>query len=206
MVCSETEDGRGFRQWNEVGRYVKKGAKAFYIIVPLLIKNDKEDKEEEKILKGYKAMPIFRYEDTDGTELEIDNFKLNISANLMNVANKLNVEVSATAFKGDILGSFSLTQNKIKLASPEIFVFLHELSHAVDGQFTELKPGHHADQEITAELSAAVIGHLLGYELNGNLKSGLSSYAADDQKAVFNVLERVEKVVSFIIENAGVKA
>jgi len=31
----DTEDARGFRQWQKVGRRVKKGAKAFYILAPI---------------------------------------------------------------------------------------------------------------------------------------------------------------------------
>jgi SOS response regulatory protein OraA/RecX len=32
MYLNETDDARGFRQWQEVGRYVKKGSKAFYTL------------------------------------------------------------------------------------------------------------------------------------------------------------------------------
>ncbi len=35
MLMNETEDARGFRQWEKVGRRVKKGAKAFYILAPV---------------------------------------------------------------------------------------------------------------------------------------------------------------------------
>jgi len=35
MLMNNTEDARGFRQWQKVGRRVKKGAKAFYILAPI---------------------------------------------------------------------------------------------------------------------------------------------------------------------------
>src|SRR4030042_1827054 len=35
MYLNDTEDARGFRQWQQVGRYVKKGSRAFYIIGPV---------------------------------------------------------------------------------------------------------------------------------------------------------------------------
>src|SRR3990172_11779155 len=38
MYLNETEDARGFRQWKQAGRYVKKGSKAFYILAPMLKK------------------------------------------------------------------------------------------------------------------------------------------------------------------------
>jgi hypothetical protein len=38
MFLSGTADGRGYRQWQQVNRYVKKGSKAFYILVPFIKK------------------------------------------------------------------------------------------------------------------------------------------------------------------------
>ncbi len=43
MYLNDTEDARGFRQWQTVGRHVKKGSKAFYILAPLLKKVIDED-------------------------------------------------------------------------------------------------------------------------------------------------------------------
>ena len=41
IMLMNTEDARGFRQWKQVGRHVKKGAKAFYILAP--VRNLKPD-------------------------------------------------------------------------------------------------------------------------------------------------------------------
>ena len=38
MFLSGTQDARGYRQWKQVGRYVKKGCKAIYILVPKIAK------------------------------------------------------------------------------------------------------------------------------------------------------------------------
>jgi len=38
QIISGTSDSRGYRQWLEVGRQVKKGSKAIYILVPCLKK------------------------------------------------------------------------------------------------------------------------------------------------------------------------
>src|SRR5690349_12380838 len=42
-----TADARGFRQWQQVGRQVKKGEKAFYILAPLVKKKTDEETGEE---------------------------------------------------------------------------------------------------------------------------------------------------------------
>ena len=54
MMLAGTEDARGFRQWEKVGRMVKKGAKAFYILAPRIIKvKDEETEEEKHVLAGF---------------------------------------------------------------------------------------------------------------------------------------------------------
>jgi hypothetical protein len=54
MFLAETQDARGFRQWNEVNRYVKKGSKAFYILVPYIRKaDDKDTGEGRDVLIGF---------------------------------------------------------------------------------------------------------------------------------------------------------
>jgi len=69
MFVAGTQDGRGLRQWNQANRYVKKGSKAFYILVPHIRKSeDKETGEEKKVLLGFLAKPVFRYEGTEGTK------------------------------------------------------------------------------------------------------------------------------------------
>ncbi len=50
MFFAGTSDARGFRQWQEAGRHVKKGSKAFTILAPRFIKKDTEDQEEAKTI------------------------------------------------------------------------------------------------------------------------------------------------------------
>ncbi len=77
MFLAGTNDARGFRQWQEVGRYVKKGSKAITILAPRFIKKDTEDEEEAKtILVGFLAVPVFRVEDTEGEPLDYQKITL----------------------------------------------------------------------------------------------------------------------------------
>ncbi len=62
-----TADGRGFNQWKTSKRSVKKGAKAFYILVPYMKTQENEKTgEEEKLLRGFMARPVFKVEETEG--------------------------------------------------------------------------------------------------------------------------------------------
>lgn len=59
---------------------------------------------------------------------------------------ELGLKVDAVRFNGSVFGSYNPIWKQIKLASPEIEIFLHELSHAVDDKLNGLKAGQHNDQ------------------------------------------------------------
>lgn len=66
---------RGIRQWNKVSRYVKRGSKCLYILVPFIKKVEDRDKEKQ-VLIGFGTKAVFRVEDTDGEPLEYENIEL----------------------------------------------------------------------------------------------------------------------------------
>ncbi len=71
-----SSDARGIRQWNKVGRYPKKGSKAIYILAPSMHKQQDEEGQEKHILRGFVALPVFRYEDTQGAPVAYAEHKL----------------------------------------------------------------------------------------------------------------------------------
>jgi hypothetical protein len=213
MYLNETDDARGFRQWQAAGRYVKKGSKAFYIIGPVTkkitaeksLESGEKIREEKHILAGFKAIPVFRFEDTEGEPIIRENFKVNIPCEFNNIIQELGLKVQPVRFCGSAYGSYNLLNKEIRLASPEIEVFLHELSHAVDDRLTGLRPGQRKDQEVTAEFSAAVIAHLMGYKIPlGNVREYIENYSF---RELMSCLARIEKIVSYVIERttAGLK-
>jgi hypothetical protein len=213
MYLNDTEDARGFRQWQQVDRYVKKGSKAFYIIGPVTRKITAEKslesgetvREEKTVLAGFKAIPVFRFEDTDGAPVIREDFKVNIPCEFNSIIQELGLKVQPVRFCGMAYGSYNLINKEIRLASPDIEVFLHELSHAVDNKLTGLRPGQRNDQEVTAEFSAAVIAHLMGYKIPlGNVREYIEHYSF---RELMSCLARIEKIVSYVIEMtaAGLK-
>jgi len=73
-----TKDARGMRQWNNAGRKVKKGSHPFYILVPMLYPQKNHSKtsgntDDRLRLTGFKAMPVFRVEDTEGEPLDYEH-------------------------------------------------------------------------------------------------------------------------------------
>jgi hypothetical protein len=78
-VFQGTTDARGFNQWIDAGRHVKKGSRAISILAPVLVKSEQKDQDSEKNSKtyhlvGFKSIPVFRMEDTDGAELPENQF------------------------------------------------------------------------------------------------------------------------------------
>ena len=107
MLLAGTEDARGFKQWNEVGRYVRKGAKAFRILGPVFVKKslesaDPNETEEIEVLVGFRAIPVFRAEDTEGTELPA--YKPRDPPPLLEVAERFGMKVNYLRLSAGILG------------------------------------------------------------------------------------------------------
>jgi len=222
MFMNNTADARGFRQWQKVGRRVKKGAKAFYILAPIRKKVPvKIRREEERInengevevveieetilvekLVGFKPIPVFRYEDTEGKPLPEENFNVEIPYEFNGIIEELGLKVETTAFR-NYYGTYNLKTKTIKLASPELIVFLHELAHAVDDHLHGIQGGQIPLQEVVAEFSAAVIAYLMGYKIPlGNVKEYIEHYGFTE---LFKAFARVERVVSFVVERTAVK-
>jgi antirestriction protein ArdC len=199
-----TGDARGYNQWKEAGRAVKKGAKAIYILVPMIykIKDKEKEGQEEEVLKGFKAMPVFRAEDTEGKELDyiakLREFDPD-SLPLIDVARSLGISVSA-GLTGDAGGWFRPADKSITMGSNSALTFLHELSHAVDHALPD-KSLDHAFNEVVAELSAAFLCNLYGINYNhDSVTAYIRSWAGEDRAAFFCVaaLERVEAIYHYI--------
>jgi len=208
MLIEDTEDARGFKQWKDAGRSVMKGSKAFYIFAPKMAKiHDDTNNEDKAILTGFLTIPVFKYGDTEGEPLpDAPKYNFEIPADFTEIVKELGLKVKAMAFSGSHYGYYSSAQKLIVTCTPEVKTFLHELSHAVDDKLSgyKLKGGQHDDQEVTAEFSAAVISHMMGYKIAlGNSKKYIESYSL---KELMHQLNRCEKVISYIMERTTKQA
>ncbi len=208
MFINDTEDARGFRQWNEVGRQVKKGSKSFKILVPCFRK-EKDVKTDEDVprLTGFTTANVFRAEDTEGDMLAYERLQLPKHP-LMDKAEEWGINVKAVPGNCNHYGYYSSDKKLIALATPEESTFYHELCHvAHEKVIGKLKRKQDPLQEIVAELSAHVLCRIVGKDGSkyfGNSYRYIEGYAKEinlsPHGAVLRVVSDVEKVLWLILD------
>ena len=204
MFLSDTQDARGFRQWKEANRYVKKGAKAIHILVPRIMKRKNDEGDEEEKLAGFMARPVFRMEDTKGETVEYEKVELP-NLPLMEKAKQWGISVKPIPGNYSYYGYFSRQKKEIGLASKEETVFFHELAHAAHQRLMgNDKKSETWKSEIVAELTAAVLCHVAGKTSKylGNNHRYIEHYAKKANltavQGCLKVMSDVEKVLGLI--------
>ncbi len=215
QMIQGTDDARGYKQWKDVDRTVIKGRKAIHILAPMTFKvkkiNPDTGKEEERvIITGFRPIPVFKYEDTEGKELNyIPDFVPPEQPPFWEVADQLGIKVSYIPMMGNYLGQYNMRSNTIKLCAEDVVVYFHELAHAVHNTFVDLRKCEHSVAETVAEFSAVVLAHIQG--IKGYEKQGWEyikrttknrENPEDALRFIMQCLSDVEKVVTIILEAA----
>ncbi len=210
VFLSGTQDARGFRQWKEAKRYVKKGAKAIYILVPRIVRHENEEGDKEQKLAGFMARPVFRIEDTKGETVEYERVELP-DLPLMEKAKQWGIKVKTIPGNHTCYGYYSSDQKEIALASKEETVFFHELAHAAHKRISKSDKNAKWQKEIVAELAAAAMCELLGKPTRflGSNYQYIEHYAKKADlapvQACLKVISDVEKVLDLVLaKNAEV--
>ena len=206
VFLSGTQDARGYRQWQQVDRFVKKGSKAIYILVPFIRKVD-DDGQEKMKLYGFGCRPVFAVEHTEGKPLEYTQIKLP-EFPLIQRAQEWGLSVKAIPGNYRYRGYYSFEAREIALATPEEKVFFHELSHAAHEKIKgSIKGGQDPLQEIIAELSAQALCRMVGKKLadtTGNSFQYIQGYAEkikmNPYTACLKVMSETEKVLNLILK------
>jgi hypothetical protein len=199
----------GFRQWEQLGRHVKKGERSFYILAPKLKKE--EDEGEGMVLVGYQPIAVFGYLQTYGEPLPgAEDEPVFIDAlPLIEVARAWNLSVGTyfIADNPEALGYFAPGVG-IGLATENLATWAHELVHAADhrlGTFT----GRGLASEVVAQLGASILLECLGHPDKsdpGGTYRYIEGYCTEHQRKVLPVctelLERTCRCVSFLLEEA----
>jgi len=204
-------DARTFKQWKEHGRQVKKGEKAFFILAPMKKKVvDKDTQEEKTVIYGFKGLPVFGLEQTEGPPLpdktEIDQWIDTLP--LIEVARAWGLKVEAQSLP-NALGAYQFGK-AIRLSVKNLSVWSHELIHAADDKNGNLlERGQQLSSETVATLGGAVLLELLGFHHDsdiGGCWQYINSYAkkseVDVTEACMQTLERTCLAVALVRDTA----
>ena len=218
---------KGFKAWNELGRYVKKGAKGLAILAPCYRKvedfkepenkSEYQDSEGEKVIKrvisGFKVTYVYDIADTDGSDEYLPVLVKGLAGNSeqeQEIYEKLKAfistehpvqEVTGTASKG----SYNLATGVISVRSDveylqKIKTILHEFAHAIDFAMHPEEDISRNRRELIAESVAYVVSMRLGLDTSRYSISYIKSWLKDKDELKI-VADTVQKVAAKIINS-----
>jgi len=182
----------GFRKWKELGRTVKKGEKALWILAPMkkVVATDKENGEKVYGIRGFRGVSVFDKSQTEGKALPESNFSITAQGEapaqlilLTRVAEHFGFSVEVTDTGG--ANGYVNTSKEIKLRQgngtlAQAKTLIHEIAHGILGH-----PGNGAItremKELQAETTAYVVSQALGLETEKESFNYLTAWSADDK-------------------------
>lgn len=207
-------DARGFRQWQEVGRHVRKGERAFHILAPSLRKaefaGDEPQDEPELVVAGFVCVPVFGYSQTEGEPLPgAEEQAAFLSAlPLVEVARSWGLQVSTFAAEGSgTLGYYRPGQG-IAVSVENLSTWAHELVHAADDRRGTLVRGRgqKLSNEVVAEFGAAILLECLGHAESdrGGAYAYIQSYCREHEADLLttctDLLDRACAAVALLLD------
>ena len=216
---------KGYRAWNQLGRYVKKGAKGLAILAPCIRKEEvfKEpenkaeyhdaegEKEVKKVVKGFRVAYVYDIADTDGDDSQLpilvkglvgnsEEEKLIYERLYAFISREHTIdEVTGTASKG----SFNLESKVISVRADleylqKVKTLLHEYAHLKDFEMHPEENISRNRRELIAESVAFVVSLRLGLDTSRYSMSYIQSWLKDKDE-LKQIADTVQKISYHII-------
>jgi hypothetical protein len=217
------DDARTYLEWQKLGRFVKAGEHAFYILEPCRysVKQKDTDTGEEKdvsILKGFKGGARFGYEQTDGKALPGREHERAFIDGLPLVSVAFSWGLRVGTFNGADGGAQGWFKHNgehgvaIALGVENRSTWAHELVHAADlrnGKLVTKGERQELSNEVVAELGGATLLACLGYESEADLggcfnyiKAYCDRNEAKPERVCMQLLDRICEAVALILDTA----
>ena len=218
---------KGYKAWNQLGRYVKKGSKGLAILAPCFKKTEvfKEpenkseyhdaegEKETKKVISGFRVTYVYDIADTDGSDEYLPVLVKGLAGNsdaekeiyeklVRFISTEHQVkEVTGTASKG----SYNLDTGVICVRGDleylqRIKTLLHEYAHALDFKMHPEPDVSRNRRELIAESVAFVVAMRLGLDTSPYSMSYIKSWLKDVDELKI-IADTVQKVSALIINN-----
>ena len=216
---------KGFKAWNKLGRYVKKGSKGLAILAPCIRKievfkepenknlyhDEEAEKEIRKVVSGFRIAYVYDIADTDGDDSMLPVLVTGLAGNgeqekeiyerLFTVISKEHCvqEVSGTASKG----SFNLETKVISIREDleylqKIKTLLHEYAHLLDFEMHPEDDISRNRRELIAESVAFIVSLRLGLDTSRYSMSYIKSWLKDKEELKI-IADSVQKIAYTII-------
>jgi antirestriction protein ArdC len=221
---------KGYKAWNQLGRFVVKGAKGLAILAPCIRKieefKEPENKAEyydaegkkvtKKVISGFRVAYVYDIADTDGSDEYLPVMVTGLLGNgeqekqiyetLVTIISRKHTvnEVERTSSKG----SYNLESSVISVRSDleyfqKIKTLLHEYAHAIDFKMHPDSDIRRNIRELVAESTAFVVAERLGLDTSRYSVSYIKSWMKD-RKELKDIADTVQKIAYQIInEIAG---
>lgn len=216
---------KGYKAWNQLGRYVKKGSKGLAILAPCIRKvevfkelenknlyhDEEAEKEIRKVVSGFRIAYVYDIADTDGDDSMLPVLVTGLAGNgeqekeiyerLLGVISKEHCvqEVSGTASKG----SFNLETKVISIREDleylqKIKTLLHEYAHLLDFKMHPEDDISRNRRELIAESVAFIVSLRLGLDTSRYSMSYIKSWLKDKEELKI-IADSVQKIAYTII-------
>lgn len=218
---------KGYKSWNKLERFVKKGAKGIAILAPCIKKvedfkepeNKKEynvlegEKIEKKILSGFKITYVYDINDTDGSDEHLPTLVKGLQGNgdeekaLYDKLYTLISQNHTIRYVADTSskGSFNIDTKVISIREDldymqKVKTLLHEYAHLLD---FEMNPGDDITRnkrELIAESVAYVVSLRIGIDTSSYSLSYIQSWLSDKTE-IKQIADCVQKISYKIIND-----
>lgn len=217
----------GFKTWEKLGRFVRKGEKALWILAPRFYtkaerqqdedQGDDEQSDERKVAY-FRPVPVFDISQTDGEPLPAVVTKLDgddddgFFDRLRTYSESRGCPVTVDAIASRVNGYFSPADNRIVIAeglSPvqACKTLAHEIAHSLLHNEIEVYRAHRADCELEAESVAFIVLNHAGIDSGAYSFGYVTTWQGghkDALKALRACAGRIQWAAKTIIE--GVEA
>ncbi len=200
--CHEASQVAGFNAWRKMNRFVRKGEKAIWILAPMVYKNaGVEDREPDKVIRGFKWVPVFDVAQTDGEELPTICDRLDGDdpaghyTTLHTVARSIGFSVEDHELDGSTNGDCSHSERRIRVETrndpaQRVKTLAHEIAHALLHETFDSR----ALAELEAESTAYVVCQALGID-SGDYSFGyVTTWAGGGEQAIAGIKASCERI------------
>ena len=209
--CHEATRVAGFNAWRKMNRFVRKGEKAIWILAPMVYKNaDAEDGESDRVIRGFKFVPVFDVAQTDGEELPSVCNRLDGDDPAGHYAQLVDGGRSPSASRSRTTSSAAprtatapTSEHRIRVEirntpAQRVKTLAHEIAHALLHENFKDR----ALAELEAESTAYVVCQALGIDTSDYSFGYVATWAGGGDEAIAGIkasCERIQKTAATIL-------